>query len=52
MFASALGRGMRLMRTENPFENHNTVILESTNEELKYKNVINSSQCNLLEKNS
>lgn len=40
-FAPALGGGMRLMPTKNPFENHNAVILESTNEELRYKNVIN-----------
>lgn len=51
-FAPALGWGMRLMHTKNPFENHNAAILESTNEELRYTNVINSSQCNLLENNS
>lgn len=51
-FAPALGREMRLMHSKNPFENHNAVILETTNEELRYKNVINSSQCNSLENNS
>lgn len=36
------------MPTKNPLDNHNAVILEYTNAELRYKNVINSSQCNLL----
>lgn len=52
MFTPTLGGGMRLIHTKNPFDNHNAVILESTNAELRYKNVINSSQYNLLENNS
>lgn len=52
MFTPTLGGEMRLIHTKNSFDNHNAVILESTDAELRYKNVINSSQCDLLENNS